>query len=153
MSRVASCCASRRIALVIDEDHIELGAAEIGQAGGRGERQIAEFGMGVVDDIERDFDRRLGGLAGGSGIAGERPQNADLYGIGGATAGAKPNAATTMASATRIAISDSLLTVSSRRIFRAPAASRLSGAALSPNVIEVRGHGMDARPTCQPRLA
>jgi len=29
------------------------------QAGRRGERQIAEFRMGIVDDISSDFDRRL----------------------------------------------------------------------------------------------
>jgi hypothetical protein len=73
--RVASCCASAGF---------ELGAAEIGQAGARGQRQVAELRMRVIDDIGRHFDRRFGCLAGGGGIAGERHQHADFHGVGGA---------------------------------------------------------------------
>ncbi len=73
----------RRIALMIDEDQLELGAAQVGQAFGGGERQVSEFRMLVVDDIGGDFGRRLRGLPGGGGIARERPQNADLDRPGG----------------------------------------------------------------------
>ena len=69
----------RRIALVIDKDHVELGAAQIGQPRSCGERQIAEFGMGIVDDIRCDLDCRLGGLTGSGCIAGERHQDPDLH--------------------------------------------------------------------------
>ena len=69
---------------MVGEDQLDLGAAEIGQAGGRGERQVAELGMRIVDDVERHFDRRFGGLAGGGGIAGERHEHADFHRVGGA---------------------------------------------------------------------
>ena len=69
---------------MIDEGHVELGAAQIGQARGGGERQIAELGVRIVDDIERDLDRRFRGLTSGGGIAGERQQHADFHGVGGA---------------------------------------------------------------------
>jgi hypothetical protein len=72
----------RRIALMIDEGHVELGTAEIGQACRRGERQIAKLRMRIVDDVERHLDRGLGGLARRGGIAGQRKQHADLDGIG-----------------------------------------------------------------------
>jgi len=36
MSRVASCWGDGRVTLMIDKGHIELGAAQIGQAGGGG---------------------------------------------------------------------------------------------------------------------
>ena len=84
---------------MIDEDDVELGAAEIGQSRGRGERQIAEFGVPIVDDIGRHFDRRLGGLTGGGGIAGERLQDADLHRIGGASGVAADDAAATPSAA------------------------------------------------------
>ena len=73
----------RRIALVVDERHIELGAAEVGQARRRGKRQIAQFGVRIVDDVGCNFDRRFGGLTGGGGIAGERHEDADFDGIRG----------------------------------------------------------------------
>ena len=68
----------RRIALVVGEDQLELGAAEIRQAGVLGERQIAQLGMRVVDDLGGDLGRRLRGLPGGAGIAGQRPHDANL---------------------------------------------------------------------------
>ena len=67
---------------MIDEDDVELGAPQIGQARGRGERQVAEFGMRIVDDVDSDFNRRLGRLPGGGRIAGQRHENADLHGVG-----------------------------------------------------------------------
>ena len=59
----------RGAALVIGEHHLDLGAAETGKAGALGEREIAELGMGVVDDVDRDFDRGLGMNAGAGGVA------------------------------------------------------------------------------------
>src|SRR5215475_15130912 len=73
----------RRVALMVDEGQLELGAALVGQAFGRGQRQIAQLGMFVVDDLGGDFRRRLRRLPGGSRVARERPQNADLDGPGG----------------------------------------------------------------------
>src|SRR5581483_5332666 len=68
----------RGIALMVDLDHLDLGAAEIGETGGLGEGQSFEFGMGVVDDVDREFDRRLRRLSRRRGIAGERIEGADL---------------------------------------------------------------------------
>src|SRR5262252_1995916 len=73
----------RRVALMVDEGQLELGAALVRQAFGRGQRQIAQLGMFVVDDFGGDFRRRLRCLPGGRRVAGERPQNADLDGLGG----------------------------------------------------------------------
>ena len=67
---------------MIDEDQLELGAAEVRQTFGRGERQIAELGMLVVDDLGRNLRGSFRRLAGGGGVAGERPQDADLHGLG-----------------------------------------------------------------------
>jgi hypothetical protein len=73
----------RRIALVIDENDVEFRAAQMRQTRSRGEWQIAELGMRIVDDLGGDFDRRLGGLPGRRGVAGERHQHADLDAVGG----------------------------------------------------------------------
>ena len=51
-------------ALVIGENHFDLGAAEAREPGILRQREIAELGMGVVDDIHRDFERGLGVDAG-----------------------------------------------------------------------------------------
>ena len=71
------------VAAVIDEDGLDRGAAEVGQADRCGERQALQFGMGGIDDLAADLDRRLGLGAGRSGIAGEREQGADADGVGG----------------------------------------------------------------------
>ena len=55
-----------------------------GKPGVLGERDIGELGMGVVDDVGCDLDRRLGGLPGRGGIAGQGKQDADLHRVGGA---------------------------------------------------------------------
>ena len=73
----------RRVALVIGEDQLELGAAEVRQADPLGERQVAQFGMIAVDDLGDQLGGGLRGLAGRAGIAGERPHDADLDVIGG----------------------------------------------------------------------
>ncbi len=44
---------------MIDKDHVELGAAEIGQTSAGRKRDIAKLGMGVVDDVGGNFDRRF----------------------------------------------------------------------------------------------
>ena len=54
----------RRVALMIDEDKLELGSAHVWQAGGLGERQVAELRVRVVDDIGGDFGGGFGGLPG-----------------------------------------------------------------------------------------
>ena len=71
----------RGAALVVGENHLDLGAAEAGEAGVLRQREIAELGMGVVDDIHRDFDRGLGMDAGAGGIAAQRKHRADLDGL------------------------------------------------------------------------
>ncbi len=58
--------ADRGIALMVDIDQRDLGAAEIGQPGGRGERQ-AEPGMDAVDDLDAELDGVLGRLSGARG--------------------------------------------------------------------------------------
>jgi hypothetical protein len=68
---------------VIDIDDLDLGAAEIRQAGGGGERQPRQLWMRIVDDPDCELDGVLGGGAGARGIAGERIDRADLDGIGG----------------------------------------------------------------------
>src|SRR5262249_51754378 len=73
----------RRVGLMVDEGQLELGAALVGQAFGRGQRQIAQLGMFVVDDLGGDFGGGLRCLPGGGRVARERPQNADLDGPGG----------------------------------------------------------------------
>ena len=70
--------ADRRIALMVGLIELDLGAAEIGQAGGRGERQPLELGMRAVDDLGAELDGVLGRLAGARGIAGQRIDHADL---------------------------------------------------------------------------
>ena len=75
----------RRVTLMIDEDKLELGSAHIWQASSLGERQFAEFGVRVIDDIGGDFGSGLGGLAGRGCIAGQRPDNPNfdrLCGVG-----------------------------------------------------------------------
>ena len=71
----------RGAALVVGEHHLDLGAAEAGEAGVLGQREIAEFGMGVVDDVDRGFDRGLGVDAGAGGVAAQRKDRADLDGL------------------------------------------------------------------------
>ena len=71
----------RRAALVVGEDHLDLGAAEAGEARVLRQREIAELGMGVVDDVHRDFDRGLGVNAGAGGVAAQREDRADLDGL------------------------------------------------------------------------
>ena len=71
----------RGAALVIGENHLDLGAAEPGEAGILRQREIAEFGMGVVDDIHRGLDRGLGMDAGAGGVAAQREYCADLDGL------------------------------------------------------------------------
>jgi len=73
----------RGIALVIGKDQLEFRAVEIGQARALGERQIAQFGMRVVDDLGDELGRRFRRLACGAGIAGQRPRDANLDGLGG----------------------------------------------------------------------
>src|SRR5258707_8554767 len=51
-------------------DQRDLGAAEIGQPGGRGERQ-AEPGMDAVDDLDAELDGVLGRLSGARGVAAQ----------------------------------------------------------------------------------
>src|SRR5262249_26353083 len=70
--------AGRGAALVVGERNLELGAAEAGKTGVLGEREIAEFGMRVVDDVERDFEPGLGMKAGAGGVARQRKNAADL---------------------------------------------------------------------------
>ena len=70
-----------RAALVVGEHHLDLGAAEAGEAGVLRQREIAELGMGVVDDVDRDFDRGLGMDAGAGGVAAQRKDRADLDGL------------------------------------------------------------------------
>ena len=67
-----------RAALVIGEDNLHLGAAETGQAGVLRQREVTQLGMGVVDDIQRGFDRGLGVDAGARGVAAQRKDSADL---------------------------------------------------------------------------
>ena len=62
----------RRAALVVGEHHLDLGAAEAGKPGVLRQREIAELGMRVVDDVHRDFDRGLGVDAGAGGVAAQR---------------------------------------------------------------------------------
>ena len=70
--------AGRGAALVIGEHQLDLGAAETGQAGILGQREIAEFGMRVVDDVDRDLEPGLAMKAGAGRVAGQRQNNADL---------------------------------------------------------------------------
>ena len=65
-------------ALVVGEHHLDLGAAETGKPGALGEREIAELGMIIVDDVHRHFDGGLGVDAGAGGIAGQGKDGADL---------------------------------------------------------------------------
>ena len=67
---------------MVDEDGLDLGAAESGQPGSGRQRQARHLGMGGVDDLGGDLDRRLGRLARRGGIAGERQQHADLDRVG-----------------------------------------------------------------------
>src|SRR5256714_4327234 len=67
-----------RAALVIGEDNLYLGAAETGQAGVLCQREITQLRMGVVDDIQRGFDRGLGVDAGARGVAAQWKDSADL---------------------------------------------------------------------------
>ena len=69
---------------MIDEHELELGAAEARESGVLGERNAAKLRMRVVDDVGGHLERRLGGLAGGCRIAGERKQHAHFDRIGGA---------------------------------------------------------------------
>ena len=48
--------ADLRIALVIGLVELDLGAAEIGQAGGGAERQVFQLGIGGVDDVGGEGD-------------------------------------------------------------------------------------------------
>ena len=73
----------RGIALVVGKNQLDFRAAEIGQTRGLGEGQIAELGMRVIDNLSDELGRRLGRLARGAGIAGERPRNANFDGLGG----------------------------------------------------------------------
>ena len=59
----------RGAALVVGEHHLDLGAAETGQTRIPGEREIAEFGMRVVDDVHGDFERVFGVHAGAGRVA------------------------------------------------------------------------------------
>src|SRR5262249_3409644 len=68
----------RWIALMIDEDKLELRAAHIRQTCSLGEREIAQLRMRVIDDIDSDFGGGLGSLAGCRCIARQWPSNADL---------------------------------------------------------------------------
>ena len=70
-----------RAALVVGKHHVDLGAAEPRQSGVFRQREIAELGMRVVDDVHRDFDRRLGMNAGAGGVAAQRENRADLDGL------------------------------------------------------------------------
>ena len=60
----------RRIALMVGADHFDLGAAEIGQARGVGERQAFQFGMCSVDDLDAELDRVLGRIPRRRRVAG-----------------------------------------------------------------------------------
>ena len=42
-----------------DKNKLKLGAVEMRQTCGGGERNVAEFGIGGVDNIGGDLDRRL----------------------------------------------------------------------------------------------
>ena len=74
--------ADLRIALVIGFVELDLGAAEIGQAGGGAERQVFQLGMRGVDDLGGEVDGVLGRLAGARRVAGQRIDDADLHVIG-----------------------------------------------------------------------
>ena len=68
-------------ALIIGEHNFDLGAAEAGKACALGQREVSELGMVVIDDIDSDFDRRLGVIAGAGGIAAKGKDRADLDGL------------------------------------------------------------------------
>ena len=68
-------------ALVVGKHDLDLGVAKAGKAGAFGEREIAEFGMVVVDDVHRHFDRGLGVHPGAGGVAAQRENSADLHGL------------------------------------------------------------------------
>ncbi len=76
--------ADLRIALVVGLVELDLGAAEIGQAGGGAERQVLQFRMSGIDDLGGERDGVFRRLAGARGIAGQRIDRADLHGVGGA---------------------------------------------------------------------
>ena len=70
--------AGRRAALVVGEHDLDLGVAEVGQAGAGGKRQLAEFRMRLVDDLGRELDPGLARGAGARGVAGQGIDGADL---------------------------------------------------------------------------
>ncbi len=71
----------RGAALVVGEYRFDLGAAEAGQTGVLRQRQITEFRVRVVDDVDRSLDRRLGVHAGTGGVAAQGKDRADLDGL------------------------------------------------------------------------
>src|SRR6266567_2827231 len=73
--------ADRGAALVVGEYRFDLGAAKPGQTGVLRQRQITEFRVGVVDDVDRSLDRRLGVHAGAGGVAAQGKDRADLDGL------------------------------------------------------------------------
>ncbi len=75
--------ADLRIALVIGLVELDLGAAQIGQAGSGRERHRLELGMRRIDDLGAKLDGVLGRLSGARRIAGQRQNDADLHRLGG----------------------------------------------------------------------
>ena len=67
---------------MVGADHFDLRTAEIGKPGGLCERQTFEFGMRVVDDLDSQLDRILGGISGRRCVAGERIDHTDLDVVG-----------------------------------------------------------------------
>jgi len=61
--------AGGRAALIVRKHHFDLGAAEPGKSCVLRQREIAEFRVRIVDDIDRGFDRGLGVNAGAGGVA------------------------------------------------------------------------------------
>ena len=66
---------------MVSADHLDLRATQIGKPRGLGERQPFEFGMRVVDDLDSELDRILGGISGRRCVAGERIDHTDLDGV------------------------------------------------------------------------
>ena len=65
-------------ALVVGEHDFDLGAAEAGEACVLRQREIAELGMGVVDDVRDDVEGGLDVGADRGGAAAHRKHAADL---------------------------------------------------------------------------